>query len=152
MALKLGVDIERIIFAPIMPHEMHLERIRCADLVLDTFPYNAHTTASDSLRCGVPLLTLVGESFASRVGASLLNAISLPKLITYSLIDYENSAIELGRSKSKLVEIRKELSDSIQLSGLFNPKLFAKNLESAFQAMIKQHLLQLPPENISIDS
>src|SRR5262249_4494623 len=97
------VDPARLIFAPRVPsNEEHLARLGAADLFLDTLPYNAHSTAMDALACGVPVLTLPGEAFASRVGASVLRAIALPELIAADAQAYTELAVELGRSPEKL--------------------------------------------------
>ena len=102
-AKKRGVDPKRIIFAEkVSILEDHLQRITLADIFLDTFPYNAHTSASDSIRMGLPLITMKGNSFASRVAASILSSINMSGLITDNINDYENLAIELGNNKYKL--------------------------------------------------
>jgi protein O-GlcNAc transferase len=105
-AKKQGITPNRLVFAERLPLSEHLARHRQADLFLDTFPYNAHTTASDALWAGLPVLTLMGESFASRVAASLLNAIGLPELITSSQEEYEALAIELALNPKKLADIK----------------------------------------------
>jgi predicted O-linked N-acetylglucosamine transferase (SPINDLY family) len=91
-----GIEINRIIFAPRTSLENHLDRLALADICLDTYPYNGHTTSSDALWCGIPLITVQGKSFASRVSSSLLSSVSMQKLITYSMAEYERVAISLG--------------------------------------------------------
>ena len=96
---------------------------------MDTFPYTAHTTASDFIRMGVPLITLAGESFASRVAASILNEVNLNELVTKNKNDYQNIAIDIGNDKKKLKNLKEKLKGSISKSNLFNSILYTKNLE-----------------------
>ena len=97
-----GIDEGRIIFADFLPNDEHLKRISLADVFLDTYPYNAHTTASDAIRMGIPIITLTGNSFASRVGASILSSVNIKELITYNQKDYEEVSISLGMKPEKL--------------------------------------------------
>ena len=146
-----GIDHDRIIFAQRV--EMmadHLSRYALADLFLDTHPYNAHTTALDSLKAGVPVLTLMGQSFASRVAASLLNAIGLPELITNTQEEYEALAIDLAMNPQKLTDIKLKLAKNRLAAPLFDTPLFTKNLEAAYIKMIEQYQADLEPEHISI--
>ena len=108
-----GLDSERLVFAPPMSPPDHLARHRCADLFLDTLPYNAHTTASDALWACLPVLTQIGETFAGRVAASLLTAIGLTELITSTPKAYEDLAIELATSPEKLVTIKRKLAEIV---------------------------------------
>jgi predicted O-linked N-acetylglucosamine transferase (SPINDLY family) len=136
-AKKRGIDPQRIIYAPRMPDPSeHLARHRLADLFLDTTPYNAHTTAIDSLRAGLPVLTCSGKAFAGRVAASLLKAIELPQLITAGLEEYEALAVELAREPEKLNELRNSLAANSSTAPLFNTGLFVKNFESALLTLI----------------
>lgn len=128
----------------------HLARHRHADLFLDTVPYNAHTTASDALWSGLPVLTLMGQSFASRVAASLLSAIELPELITTTQNDYEVLAIELAKNPQKLADIKSKLARNRLNTPLFDTPLFTKNLESAYIKMFERYQAGLPPDHISI--
>ena len=137
-------------FARNMPLAEHLSRLRCADLFLDTRPYNAHTTASDALWAGVPLLTCPGQSFASRVAASLLTALDLPELIAPTMDDYEHLAIELARNPEKLSALKAKLAHNKQHAPLFDGKIFARHLEAAYEAMFARHLAGLPPAVIDI--
>jgi predicted O-linked N-acetylglucosamine transferase (SPINDLY family) len=148
---KRGVDSNRIIFA-IREDLMadHLARYGLADLFLDTFPYNAHTTTIDSLKAGVPVLTRMGQSFASRVAASLLNAICLPELIATSQEEYEALAIELALNPQKLAEIKLKLANNRLTTPLFDTPLFAKNLEAAYLKMYERYQADLQPDHISI--
>jgi predicted O-linked N-acetylglucosamine transferase (SPINDLY family) len=143
-AEKRGVDPSRIFFAKRAPLSEHLARQRVADLFLDTWPCNAHTTTSDALWAGLPVLTLPGESFASRVAASLVSAIGLPEMVTESVQDYEDFAVYLGGHSQEFLEIRKRLEKNRLNSALFNSKLFTKNLESLYSRLIEDQETALP--------
>jgi len=149
-ALKQGVDVNRLVFAERMPPPEHLARHRQADLFLDTLPYNAHTTCSDALWAGLPVLTLMGESFASRVAASLLNAVGLPELITSTQESYEVLAIGLARNPQKLSDIKLKLARNRLSAPLFDTPLFAKNLETAYIEMYERYQVDLQPDHIFI--
>jgi len=146
-----GVEASRLVFAKRLPLEGHLARHRKADLFLDTFPYNAHTTASDALWAGLPVLTMMGESFASRVAASLLNAIDLPELITSSQDQYETLAIELATNPAKLKAIKTKLDSNRLTTPLFDTPRFTKHLEDAYSKMYERYHTDLPPEHIYIE-
>ena len=135
-----GIVEERLVFAPRVSIADHLARHVHADLFLDTLPYNAHTTCSDALWMGVPVLTCVGETFAARVAGSLLNAINLTELITYSLQEYENTAITLAKTPNLLLQIKQKLQANKMTSPLFDTKLFARSIEAAYQSMHLQYL------------
>ena len=145
-----GIRQERLAFAKRLPPPEHLARHRLADLFLDTLPYNAHTTASDSLWAGLPVLTCAGETFAGRVAASLLQAIQLPELVTPTIESYESLAIELASSPSRLREIGNKLSRNRQLAPLFNTELYTSHIEAAYIAMYDRHQSGLPPGHIHI--
>ena len=149
-ALKQGVDAQRLVFAERMPLPEHLARHRQADLFLDTLPYNAHTTTSDALWSGLPVLTLMGQSFASRVAASLLNAIGLPELITNTREEYETLAVGLAQNPQKLAEIKLKLTNNRLITSLFDTPLFTKNLEDAYIKMYERYQAGLVPEHILI--
>lgn len=149
-ATKRGIDSKRIIFAQRMPLADHLARHQCADLFLDTFPYNAHTTASDALWAGLPLVTLAGESFASRVAASLLNAIGLPEMITYSVDEYEAMAINLAKNAERLNTIRQKLVSNRLEFPLFDTVRFTRNIELAYSAILENYQTNSPAQNIYI--
>ena len=142
-AHKKGIDSDRLVFAKRMSLPEHLARHQQADLFLDTFPCTAHTTASDALWAGLPLLTLIGESFASRVSASLLYAIDLPELITASQEEYESLAIVLATNPLKLDGIKQKLADNRLTTPLFDTPLFTKNLEAAYTEMYQRNLEDL---------
>ena len=143
-----GVDPKRIVFAQKLPVDEHLNRIPLADLMLDTFPCGAHTTCSDALRMGLPVVTLKGESFASRVAASLLTTVGTPQLVADSLASYEDLAVELAKNPDNLAEIRASLATNIKSSPLFNPDLFARNIETLYTTMYQRHKDGLPPDHI----
>jgi predicted O-linked N-acetylglucosamine transferase (SPINDLY family) len=149
-AEKQGVAPDRLVFAERLPLPEHLARHRQADLFLDTFPYNAHTTTSDALWAGLPVLTLMGRSFASRVAASLLNAIGLPQLITFTQKEYEALAIELATNPKKLVDIKLKLARNRLNAPLFDTPLFTKNLEAAYIKVMEQYQADLQPDHMAI--
>jgi predicted O-linked N-acetylglucosamine transferase (SPINDLY family) len=149
-AEKQGITADRLVFAERLPLPEHLARHRQANLFLDTFPYNAHTTTSDALWVGLPVLTLMGQSFASRVAASLLNAIGLPELITFTQKEYEALAIELATNPKKLVDIKLKLARNRLNAPLFDTPLFTKNLEAAYIKMMEQYQADLQPDHIAI--
>ena len=135
-AERRGVAADRLIFAPRIAAPEHLARQRHADLFLDTFPYGAHTTASDALWAGVPVLTYAGRGFASRVAGSLLTTIGLGDLATDSLEDYEALALELARNRERLSGYRRTIAKNRIVSPLFDGARFARDLEAAFAAML----------------
>jgi predicted O-linked N-acetylglucosamine transferase (SPINDLY family) len=130
-----GVGRERIVFAQLKPKPQHLARLALADLVVDTRYYNGHTTTSDALWAGVPVLTTPGETFASRVAASLLRAAGLPELIVATPEAYEREAIRLAGAPAQLAALRSRLDrDSLRRS-LYDTDAFARALEAAYDAM-----------------
>jgi predicted O-linked N-acetylglucosamine transferase (SPINDLY family) len=149
-AINRGLEPDRIIFAGRITLADHLARYQLADLFLDTLPYNAHTTASDALWAGLPVLTLPGKSFAARVAASLLNAVGLPDLAVNSQQEYESLAIELATHPEKLQVIKNRLKQNLLTAPLFDTPLFTKNLESAYMEIYKRHQQGVPPEHIYI--
>jgi len=147
-----GIDPKQIIFAErVESMEDHLARYQMADLFLDTLPFNAHTTAIDALKAGVPLITLAGNAFAGRVGASLLQALNLPELITHSREEYESLAISLATNPEKFAVLKKKLSGNRSSAPLFNTPLFAGNIETAYQQMYKRYQEDLPPDHIYVN-
>jgi predicted O-linked N-acetylglucosamine transferase (SPINDLY family) len=138
-----GVDIARLVFGGRIPTEEFLARYRVCDLFLDTFPYNAGTTASDALWVGLPVLTLMGESFASRVAASLLNAIGLPELITKTQEEYEALAIELAKNSQGHADIKSKLANNRLTAPLFDTPLFTKNIEAAYIKIYEEYQVGL---------
>jgi len=150
-AIKYGVNPDRLIFASRINSSEHIARQNLADLFLDTLPYNAHTTASDALWAGLPLLTLKGETFPGRVGASLLNAIGLPELVTYSYEEYANVAIRLGKNPAELAGIKTKLARNRLTAPLFNTKFLARHIESAYEAAYERYHAGLPPDHIRVN-
>jgi protein O-GlcNAc transferase len=149
-AEKRGVAANRLLFAPKIEKQYHLARIRCADLCLDTKTVNGHTTTSDALWAGVPVVTIVGTHFASRVSASLLRAVGLSELITESLPDYEALSMELALNSEKLISFRKYLLENAKTSALFDTVRFVKNLEEAYVRIWHRHLSDKPPCDIDM--
>ena len=147
-----GIDPNRLVFAKRMKLPEHLARHRVADLFIDTLPYNAHTTASDALWTGLPVLTCMGESFASRVAASLLNAIELPELITTTQEQYEATAIELATNPAKLRAIKDKLERNRLTTALFDTPRFTKHIEAAYTQMYERYQTDLPPDHIYIEA
>jgi len=130
-----GVAAERLIFAPHMKHAEHLARHRLADLWLDTLPYNGHTTASDALWAGLPVLTCTGTTFAGRVATSLLHAIGLPEMATPTLEEYEQFALKLARDADALSAVKTKLARNRTTYPLFDTARFCRHLESAYTTM-----------------
>jgi predicted O-linked N-acetylglucosamine transferase (SPINDLY family) len=134
-AEKRGVAPDRLIFAPKASVADHLARHRLADLCLDTLPYNAHTTASDALWAGLPVLTCLGETFAGRVAASLLRAIGLDALITHSLAEYETLALRLARDQASLATLKDTLKRNRDTYPLFDTQSATRYIEAAYLTM-----------------
>ena len=136
--IKNDIKENRLIFASRMHHREHLSRLKLADIFLDTFPYNAHTTASDALRVGIPVVTLKGQSFASRVASSLLNCLDLNELTTDNENEYQKVAIKLAENNSLLQEIKRKINSNISTKPLFDTKLFTQHLEKAYLTVIQR--------------
>jgi protein O-GlcNAc transferase len=145
-----GINPERIVFAQRMPLPEHLARHRLADLFLDTLPYNAHTTASDALWAGLPLLTRMGDTFAGRVAASILTAVGLPELIVDTHHAYEDLAIHIATHPAKLREIKNKLAENRLTKPLFDTQHYTRNIESAFTEMYRRYQAGLAPEQIDV--
>jgi protein O-GlcNAc transferase len=145
-----GVNPARLIFAPRIKYENYLARFRLADLFLDTYPFNAGTTASDALWAGLPIVTYSGEAFVSRMAGSLLNAVGLPELITQTPQEYEELAIELATNPKKLAAIKQKLSQNRLTEPLFNTQLFTHHVEAAYTAIYERYQVGLPPDNIYV--
>jgi protein O-GlcNAc transferase len=147
--VKLGINKERIVFSQkVSLMEDHLARLKLADLFLDTHPYNAHTTALDALKQGLPLITLTGKTFAARVAGSLLRSVNLSKLITTTEDEYVAIAVDFGRNPEKLLPLKAQLTKDIPSSPLFNARLFTMQLECLYKKMIEIRLLGTKPEAI----
>lgn len=140
-----GVAAERLHFTGPLPHDQHLARLRLADLFLDTWPYNAHTTGSDALWAGLPVLTCTGETFPSRVGASLLQNVGLPELVTHTLVQYEALAVTLALQPAQLAALRARLAARRPQAQLYDTPRYTRNLEGLYQAMVDRARAGLPP-------
>ena len=147
-----GIDPSRLIFGKRLSKPEYLGRYKLADLFLDTNPYNAGTTSSDALRMGLPVLTYLGNSFSSRMGSSLLNALNMPELVASSENEYEALAIELANNPKKLKTIKEKLLINLSKGDLYNSKQFTKNIESAYTLMHNRYHQGIDPEHIYIQS
>ncbi|HWI14079.1 MAG TPA: acetylglucosamine transferase, partial [Burkholderiales bacterium] len=145
-----GVAASRIVFAPVLKADQHLARQRLADLFLDTLPYNAHTTASDALWAGLPVVTCKGTTFAGRVAASLLQAVGLPELVTATYEEYEAVALELARNSSRLAQIKAKLARNRTQSALFDTERFTRHLEAAYTTMWQRAERGEPPAHFAV--
>jgi predicted O-linked N-acetylglucosamine transferase (SPINDLY family) len=145
-----GVAGERLVFAPAMSLPEHLARHRVADLFLDTLHFNAHTTASVALWAGLPVLTCPGETFISRIGASLLAAVGLPELIARSPADYEARAYHLATHRDELAAIARKLHEHRSTFPLFDTPRFTRHLEAAYAGMWQRQRQGLPPRDIRV--
>lgn len=146
-----GIAPDRLAFAPPIHYAAHLARLGLADLVLDTLPVNAHTTASEALWCGVPVLTCMGSQFTGRVAASLLTAIGLPELITTSLPAYEREALALARDPRRLGALRDRLAVNRATMPLFDTPRYVKHYEAALERMVERWEAGLPPAAFAIE-
>lgn len=147
-AQKRGVEPGRLIFTARVPPELHLERLRHADIFLDTFVCNAHTTASDALYVGLPLITKAGRQFAARVGASLLKAVGLSELITTSDAEYEACILALAKDRARLKAMRQKLEATRLHSPLFDTARFARNFEAGLIEAYQRSIDAQPPADI----
>lgn len=134
-----GVAAGRLVMAPLLHREEHLARLQCADLFLDTLPFNAGTTCSDALWMGLPVITCAGDAFASRMAGSLLTAIGVPELITYNLEDYYRLALDLATNRKKLEAFRSKIIANRDTAPLFDSERFTRNLEKAYTQMVEEH-------------
>jgi protein O-GlcNAc transferase len=146
-----GIGTDRIVFARPLPLAEHLGRLRNADLVLDTLPYNAHTTASDALWAGVPIVTCPGETFASRVAASLCSAVGLTETVAGSLDQYEELALALARDPQRLAALRERLAAQAPQSALFDTDHYAAHLERLYEKMAERALEGLAPDHLTVE-
>nr|CRH05443.1 putative GT41 : related to UDP-GlcNAc : protein O-b-N-acetylglucosaminyltransferase [Candidatus Magnetococcus massalia] len=137
---RRGVDAKRIIFAPFRPHLEHLTRLQLVDVMLDSYPINGHTTASDALWAGVPVVTRMGETMASRVAASLLRAVALDELICHDMESYVQTALALASDAQRLLPMRNHLIRQRKDSPLFDTVRYARDLERLYRAIWQQHI------------
>jgi protein O-GlcNAc transferase len=146
-----GVSATRIVFAPFAPPPDHLARQRLADLFLDTLPHNAHTTASDALWAGLPVLTCLGSTFAGRVAGSLLDAVGLPELVTHSLDEYEALALNLALEPALLADLKAKLARNRDTCSLFDTARFTRHIEAAYARMWERQQRGEPPASFTVD-
>jgi predicted O-linked N-acetylglucosamine transferase (SPINDLY family) len=149
-AVVHGVQPERLVFAPRVVAGEHLARHRCADLFIDTLPCNAHTTASDALWAGLPVLTCLGEGFAARVAGSLVRAVGLPELVVESMEHYEELAVRLAGEPQRLEGLRRRLECNRGAAPLFDTERQARHLESAYALIHARHLAGLAPASFEV--
>jgi predicted O-linked N-acetylglucosamine transferase (SPINDLY family) len=151
-AKQQGIDPERILFAPRVNQAEHLARLTLADLILDTLPYNAHTTTSDALLMGVPVLTCIGGTFPGRVAASLLHAAGLPDLVTQSLQEYRTRALYLANHPEALADLRARLRLAREREPYFDVAGFTRHLEALFGQMWQRHQAGLAPATLDVQT
>jgi predicted O-linked N-acetylglucosamine transferase (SPINDLY family) len=149
-AVSRGVDPGRIIFAKNIPIPEYLARFKLADLFLDTYPYNAGTVGSDALRMGLPLLTLCGNTFSSRMAASLLHAVNLDDLIAQSQDEYESLAVSMYEDNVKYSSIKTRLLEILPRSNLFNIERFTRSIETAFEDIYEHYQTGESPRHFII--
>jgi len=148
--MRAGVDPTRVVFAKEMENSAHVSRLALADLFLDSLPYNAHTTASDALWAGLPLITCRGEAFAGRVAASLLRAVGLPELITDSLEEYESLALKLAKDPTLLQSYRDRLTRDPARLPLFDTARTTRHIEAAYEEMMARWTKDMAPEGFAV--
>ncbi len=149
-AASRGIASKRLVFAPPVDYESHVSRMAAGDLFLDTLPYNAHSTASDALWAGLPVITCAGRSFSARVAASALAAIGLPELATDSLADYERLALSLARDPERLAAIRARLADNRKSYPLFDTAHLCRQIETSYHAMWERHRSGQAPQSFAV--
>jgi predicted O-linked N-acetylglucosamine transferase (SPINDLY family) len=149
-AARHGVDPERLVFAPRVSMADNIRRQQRADLFLDTQPCSAHTTASDALRAGLPLITCPGATFASRVAASLMYAAGMPELVTGSLADYESLALRLATDRAALAQTRARVAHNVRTGPLFDTGRFCRHLQDVYVAVLARWQQGLPPAHFDV--
>jgi len=145
-----GVAPDRLIFAPRVAYADYLARFRCADLFLDTVPFNGGTTTSDALWAGLPVVTCAGEAFAARMATSLVTAAGLPELATGSLAEYEELVLALAADQPRLAGIRAKLAANRATCALFDTDRFCRHLEAAYTTMHARHRRGEPPASFTV--
>ena len=145
-----GISAGRLYFAPFASRSEYFDRFALADLFLDSFPYNAHTTAGDALWGGVPVLTLAGKGFASRVAASAVKAAGLPELATHSVEDFEELAVKLASDPARIAAYKQHLAEERASLALFDVPRYTRHLEQAFLLMLQRQKLGLSPDHIYV--
>ena len=148
---KRGIKSSKIFFSEKIEYEKYLERFQLADLFLDTYPYGGHTTSIEALSSGLPILTLQGEAFQSRVSSSLLKNLDLSELITSNKEDYIKLAIKLSNNIEKIASFKSKLKNQKKISQIFNSKVYTKNLERAFFVAQDRFVNQKKIDNICLE-
>ena len=146
-AIARNIDSNRLIFSEKLNYSEYLERLSLMDLFLDTYPFNGHSTSCDAIWAGLPILTLMGETYGSRVSASLLSSVKLDSLITHSIDDYVKLAVNLATNPQKLLKFREKIMNKSSLD-LFNTNKFTKNLEAGYQKVYDRYYSDLIPDHI----
>ena len=149
--LQDGIPADRLVFAEATSYEKHMDRLPLADLVLDSFPYNGHTTTSDALWAGVPLVALSGNSFASRVAESLLNAVGLPELAVHDRAAYADLSVALHDNPEQLAQLKARLAVNARIMPLFDSERFTRHLERAYEMMAERARAGLAPDHIDVE-
>ena len=150
-AKKYNINPKRLVFAEKISYAEHLARHKHADLFLDTFNYNAHTTASDALWCGLPIITKQGKQFSARSTSSLLQACGLPELITLNHNDYESLILDYSHNQEKLKIVKNKLVNNLKNNTLFNTKLYTDHFEMALKKVFKNYTDGILPKDIYIN-
>jgi protein O-GlcNAc transferase len=148
-AETMGIPSSRLIFAPRVDVDAHLARHGAADLFLDTLPYNAHTTASDTLRMGLPMVTCLGNAFAGRVAASLLGAVGMSDLVTHSWPEYEALALKLATDPAAMAAVRARLAKARSMP-LFDTERYRRHIEAAYEGMSERYQRGVTPESFAV--
>ena len=149
-AKKENVDPNRIIFAKRLPLDQHFERLKFADLFIDSFPYNAHTTCSDALRMNVPVVTLKGNSFPSRVAASLLKSLNMEELITNNLDEYKKLILEIYNNKNYHFNLKDKIVKRKRENNLYKSSVYTKNIEQAYFKIYQNYLNGMSPQDLEL--
>ena len=145
-----GINSQRLIFAELLPQAEHLARQQLADLFLDTFNYNAHTTTSDALWAGLPVLTKLGGGFSARVAGSLLNAVGLPEMVTETKEQYEALALALATNTERLSEIKAKLAANRLTQPLFDSEQYTRHLETGYKMVYERNFNGKKPKHIYV--
>lgn len=145
-----GIPTKRIVFCPRADYQTHIDRQQAADLALDTWPYNGHTTTSEQLWGGLPVLTLKGTNFASRVSESLLNAIGLPELVAPDVQGYEDLAVELYENRERITALKQTIEDNRYIKPLFDAERFCRHIETAYEMAVARAKQGLDPDHIDV--
>jgi len=151
-ARERGIEADRLVFAPLLPLEAHLARLACADLFLDAWPCNAHTTAGEALWVGVPVVTVQGRTFAQRVAASLLHAVGHDELVCADAAGYRQLAAALARDPERRAALREHLIVQRGASALFDGARFARDIEALYRRMWSRAISGAPAEHIAAET